>query len=401
MIDGRSYSPKALQKIMYCAGRLPAYHLASEALKTVGEISITGRHVGNLAAGIGQELADERDRRTDAYFDQMLPRIVTEPSTPIHLAAVSVDGGRIQTRLDGGPNGVQEPHWRETKNALFMRMSGVGFQEDPHPELPNCFAHKGYMQKLLSGLADEGDFTPEEDSKSDLQSWRPERLFRTCLSSLCSSGQFGRMMEAEADARGFYRASKQAFVGDGLKYNWTIQQQHFPTFTPILDFTHAIEHLYEVARALRSSSEDAWALYVRWITACWQGKIAIVEQEMKQEQARIGQPPKGCDETDARKILSSAITYFGNNRLRMDYPRYRREGLPITSAHMESLVKEIGYRVKGTEKFWNDGKSAEAILQIRAATLCEDSRFEKYLARRIGNPFRPNARIKPAINAAA
>jgi len=23
---------------------------------------------------------------------------------------------------------------------------------------------------------------------------------------------------------------------------------------------------------------------------------------------------------------------------------------PITSAHMESLVKEIGYRVKGTEK---------------------------------------------------
>jgi hypothetical protein len=44
----------------------------------------------------------------------------------------------------------------------------------------------------------------------------------------------------------------------------------------------------------------------------------------------------------------------------MDYPRYRREGLPLNSAHMESLVKEIGYRVKGTEKFWNDGQSAES-----------------------------------------
>jgi hypothetical protein len=83
-------------------------------------------------------------------------------------------------------------------------------------------------------------------------------------------------------------------------------------------------------------------------------------------------------------------------------PRPRsRDGLPITSAHMESLVKEIGYRVKGTEKFWNEGGTAKAILQIHAATLCEDDRFEKYLAKRLGNPFRPNVKIKPAINAAA
>ena len=61
---------------MFCAGRLPAYHLAADALKRVGEISITGRHVGNLAAGIGQELVQERDSRIDAYFDQNLPRIL-------------------------------------------------------------------------------------------------------------------------------------------------------------------------------------------------------------------------------------------------------------------------------------------------------------------------------------
>lgn len=278
---------------MFCAGRLPAYHLAADALKKIGEISITGRHVGNLAAGIGQELVQEHDSRVDAYFDQNLPRILTEPSTPIHLATVSVDGGRIQTRADGGPNGVQDPHWRETKNALFMRISGVSFQEDPHPELPNCFAHKGYMQKLLSGVTDKGEVGPKEDSKSNLQSGRPERLFRTCLSSLCNSTQFGRMMEAEADARGFYRATKQAFVSDGLKYNWTIQQQHFPTFTPILYFTHAIGHLYEVARVLRTDSGDAWTLYVRWITACWKGQSAVIESEMKQEQTLIGQHAPG------------------------------------------------------------------------------------------------------------
>ena len=85
----------------------------------------------------------------------------------------------------------------------------------------------------------------------------------------------------------------------------------------------------------------------------------------------------------------------------MDYPRYRREGLPITSAHMESLVKEIGYRVKGTEKFWNDGQSAESILQIRAAALSDDDRLERHLRNRPGNPFHPNVKAKPTVKTAA
>jgi hypothetical protein len=42
-------------------------------------------------------------------------------------------------------------------------------------------------------------------------------------------------MAAEADARGFYAAPKRAYLGDGQGYNWTIQQRHFPTFTPIAD----------------------------------------------------------------------------------------------------------------------------------------------------------------------
>lgn len=400
-IDGRSYSPSVLEKIMYCAGALPAYQLASQALAKVGEISITGRHIGNLADRIGEELCEARDARTDEYFNRMLPRVLTEPKTPIRLATVSVDGGRIQTRAVESTNGVQDPHWRETKNALFMRMSGVSFTEDPQPDLPSCFTDPGYMKKLLSGLAEEGESEPVSNLKSDLKSWRPERLFRTCLSSLATSKEFGRMMEAEADSRGFYRADKQAFVGDGLKYNWSIQQEHFPTFTPILDIPHAIEYLYEAARALRADKKEAWDLYAGWMNACWQGRVAEIIQDMQVEQEIIGKPTPSCEETDARKVLADTITYLLNNLTRMDYPRYRREGLPITSAHMESLVKEIGYRVKGTEKFWNDGQSAESILQIRAATLSEDDRFNKHLANRPGNPYHPNARIDPTTNAAA
>ncbi len=309
--------------------------------------------------------------------------------------------GEFKHELKKVPNGVQDPHWRETKNALFMRMSGVDFSEDPQSDLPSCFTDRNYMKKLLSGLAEEPESEPGGNSKSDLQSWRPERLFRTCLSSLADSKEFGRMMEAEADSRGFYRAEKQAFVGDGQQYNWSIQQQHFPTFTPILDIPHAIEHLYEAARVVRENKDDVWDLYVSWMTACWQGKISEIVEGMQREQEIIGKPIPGCDDTDARKVLADTITYLVNNQERMDYPRYRREGLPITSAHMESLVKEVGYRVKGTEKFWNDGQSAESILQVRTAILSDDERFEKHLANRPGNPFHPNARITPSTNAAA
>ena len=83
----------------------------------------------------------------------------------------------------------------------------------------------------------------------------------------------------------------------------------------------------------------------------------------------------------------------------MNYPQYRQDGLPTTSALMESLVKEVNIRVKGTEKFGDDGASGEAILQIRAAALCDDDRLVKFLADRPGRPFHPNVQTTPLATA--
>jgi hypothetical protein len=115
-------------------------------------ISISSRHLNNLTVKVGLELAAGRDGRTTAYFEQPLPRTPEEPQTPIALATVSIDGGRMQTRLAGGGQGVHDPHWRETKNALFLRMNGVCFEEDPHPTLPDCFADRHRMKTLLAGV---------------------------------------------------------------------------------------------------------------------------------------------------------------------------------------------------------------------------------------------------------
>jgi hypothetical protein len=54
----------------------------------------------------------------------------------------------------------------------------------------------------------------------------------------------------------------------------------------------------------------------------------------------------------------------------MKYDEYRCQGLPITSSHIESTIKQINRRVKGTEKFWSHG-GAEALLQLSADYLSE------------------------------
>jgi len=49
--------------------------------------------------------------------------------------------------------------------------------------------------------------------------------------------------------------------------------------------------------------------------------------------------------------------------------------------------------VKGTEMFWLQPEGAEAILQIRAASLSEDGRLENYLRRRPGHAFVRRSRL--------
>jgi hypothetical protein len=102
----------------------------------------------------------------------------------------------MQTRLEDGGPGVHDPHWRETKNALFLRMNDVSCEKDPHPELPACFRDRGRMKKLLPGVETlEGDskeaFGEAADPGTKRLRWRPEALFRTSLSSLATSKEFG------------------------------------------------------------------------------------------------------------------------------------------------------------------------------------------------------------------
>ena len=76
---------------------------------------------------------------------------------------------------------------------------------------------------------------------------------------------------------------------------------------------------------------------------CWRREAEQVIDKLNHLQERLGPTPDDATETDPRKLLTKTITYLPNNQSRMDYPEYRRQGLQVTTAWMESLVKEINY----------------------------------------------------------
>ena len=358
-----------------------SYERAAIVLEKVGDVKVSGRHVGRVAKQVGEKLIAEQRTRAEAHQHGELS---VEVANPPQLAVVEFDGGRIRTRQESCGPGTHEPAWRESKNALFLRMNSQIHDTDPCEELPDFLQNRRRVRHLVQEMSGSstGDSEPDDTlpaPESGAYYTPPQRLMRTCLSSLDESGAFGEMMAAESHRKGFYQATRAAFVGDGMKCNWTIWKKHFPKFVPIVDFIHVLSYLYRAAVAIGQAEEFGWGLCLEWATACWQGRVDEVLLQLSEWLAQQPVAEEELADDDPRQIVGRAITYLTNNRSRMDYPSYRRLGLPLTSALMESCIKEINYRVKGTEKFWNDPSGADAILALKAASLSDDSRLENCL----------------------
>ncbi len=343
---------------------------------------LSAKTIERLVGQVGEELSDNQAQETSAK-ESLVPDV----------AVVSCDGGRIRTREPHQGPGVHDPAWRETKNASFEKMTSPSpLEDDPCPVLPDTFRQVAHVANIAEKAAFSVDC--QEEKRPRYQG--PKRVLRTCLSSMARSRKFGRQMEREGQRRRFLEASRRVFIGDGLPWNWSIWKEHFSSFTPILDFIHAVQYLYAAAAAWEGTDTARWSRYLALTEAVWQGQVDDVIGSLQAElTARAINVEGDLPENSPHAPLVDAARYLHNNRQRMDYPRYRREGLPITSSPMESLIKQINHRVKGTEMFWNSTNGAEAILQLRAAHLCEDGRLDDYLKTRPGCPYvrRPELKL--------
>jgi hypothetical protein len=387
-LASRDVTPELASAVVFLASEIRSFERTAVTIRRVLKQDLSTSTIRRIAQEVGSELAQESREGSDA--EVVVPQ----------AAVVSCDGGRIRTREPGNGRGVRpsgENGWRETKNASLERMAlpELGGDVDPCPDLPTTFRTTASVAEITEKPAPNVDPPPNDEARRIVYRG-PKRVLRTVLASMASSDDFGPMMEREARRRRFFDSSRRAFLGDGLAWNWTLWKKHFRPFIPILDFIHAIHYVFDAAMCLADNEREGWDMYVRAITLCWQGRVDEVIRQWTAACRHRGIDVAGkLADDDPNKPLVDAVRYLTNNRSRMDYPRYRQLGLPVTSSPMESLVKQINLRVKGTEMFWDDPDGAEAILRLRAAALSDDGRLDRYLARRPGHPF--VRRATPAI----
>jgi len=169
-------------------------------------------------------------------------------------------------------------------------------------------------------------------------------------------------------ATGFAHQADQAqeliFVADGAEWIWNIVQHHYPQAVQIVDWYHACEYIAPVAKVAFNDplAREHWIHAVK--TALWEGQldkvIAACQDYVNLEMKREADPAQ------------QAVTYYRNNRQRMDYPTYRAQGYQIGSGTMESGCKRVGLeRLKIAGARWSS-EGARLVAKARATYLSDD-----------------------------
>lgn len=189
--------------------------------------------------------------------------------------------------------------------------------------------------------------------------WDIEAREITYFCDIVEAQKFGALLWATGFQRQALKAQEIIFLGDAAEWIWNLVGEHFPQAIQIVDWFHAAEHLAPVAQAAFTDDDDikVWRTHARDLL--WAGRVGEVIAEC----AALVEQGRG------RETAQKALTYFSNNRQRMDYAAYRAKGYQIGSGTIESGCKQIGtQRMKVPGATWSL-EGARHTAKARAALL--------------------------------
>ena len=377
------YSPTALKKVVYAGTQARSFPQGSRDLKELAELDVSVERVRRATERIGTERVAERDAQAAVYEALPIPAqraVPVDQPTPA-VACVQMDGGRLQLMDRADPQrNEDDTFWREMKVGCLWSMTSQISAEDPCPQLPASFVDPERMRRMvreIKGFSASETSTEDETEvhRIDERPGRPQPLARSVIATRHAVERFGKLLASEAHQRGFAGAARKAFVADGSEANWGVWRRHFSHYVPVLDFIHALTYVYAAAMAGRALKEG-WQAYRAWAQWVWSGQTDRVIAALAVRQRELGEPAKETPQTAPSAIVAKSLGYLRNQRSRMDYPDYRKQGLPITSTYVESTVKQINRRMKGTEKFWSHG--TEAMLTLVADHLSDTPTLARF-----------------------
>lgn len=390
-------SPRVLVKMVHAGTSAESFAAASHDLLRLANLPITAERVRRACQQVGGERIEHHQRVQRVFEDKPLPAQVhgkPEGVEPPQIACVMCDGGRYQL-LDrsvprASPRSARKgEHWKESRIGLLLGMSGSKHACDPQPLLPPELRYEAVAEKLseIGRTGKTGDLPQENGSDGPRTAKRgeglvgPELEHRKVVASRQNWEEFGPLLASQAWYQGFAAARRKAFVSDGSATIEKLQRTYFSHYTSILDLLHALSYSLAAARAVNRNEAAARDTYNDWAGKIWAGNVDEVIDELLAWSTKLGEPPENARSDDPREVVRTSLVFYENHVGRMDYPSYRRAGLPLTSSLMESAVKQVSRRVKGTEKFWSSA-GGEVMLRLRGEALSDDEPLRIHLQNR-------------------
>jgi hypothetical protein len=327
--------------MMARAGSRQSFKEGREDLKIYAGIDVSVKDVERVAERMGEEIDRwQAEEREALLMHEISPpsKICTESEKTIATFYIEVDG----TGVPMAKSEVQGRKGRQSDGTAKTREAKLG-----------CV--------FTQTVWDENGRPIREPASSSF------------VGAIETSDEFGKRIEAEAVRRGLLNAGKVVLLGDAAAWIRGLAELRFPQAIQIIDLYHAREHISNLCKFIFGSDEKKILHYrIRWWSDLDEGKVDKIIQQAK---AKL---PGNAD--IARKI-ESEIHYLEENKGRMQYAEFRKQGLFVGSGVVEAGCKNIiGARLKQSGMEWTV-RGANAIIALRCAIL--SGRFEDFWESRV------------------
>lgn len=313
-------SPKMVSQALRTAAEVPSYRRAAALFSELTQVSVSKSTLQRMNVEHGGEADDERKKEAEKMVkvpkreEEVIYRDMPEPDSP--MMNVSSDGAMINIVGEG---------WKEVKTVTVSAVERA--IDDDTEEITVKLCKHSYQ----SGL------------------WEAK--------------EFGNHMWAESCRRGLEKAKWITSVNDGARWIWSLVTMCFFQCVQILDWWHAVEYLWEIARVAFSDDDE---LARNWVAA---QKRLLIQSQLRQvmHNIRLLFPREQALPESVRK----SVFYFFHHRWRMRYREFRAAGCPIGSGSVESACKlVVQQRMKQSGMRWSrDG--AQSMLALRSLLLSD------------------------------
>jgi hypothetical protein len=171
---------------------------------------------------------------------------------------------------------------------------------------------------------------------------RGELADKVVVSTLGDAVELGRQLHWEAQREGLGRARHLEMLGDGAHWIWNLKQQRWAKAAEVLDFYHASEHLWNMARTLAGEERAA-----AWVKPLLHQLRHGQEKRVLKKIARLP-VPRG----QRGEVVRREKNYFASQAPRLKYQETAARGWPIGSGAVESACRQRQCRFKRPGQFW-------------------------------------------------